>query len=182
MANATFTRMDSSSASDWAEIARQTAANQGRVAETILTMLRSLSAITDGFATDQLTHCLQTATLAEKAGADDEVVMAALCHDIGKAVSVANHAAIGAEMLKPYVRPDLYQILKVHQDLQGRHYYEFFGLDPNQRDAYRDEPWFALAEQFTDDWDQVAFDPEGETFPLEHFQDRVRSVFATARY
>ena len=28
----------------------------------------TLTEITDGFATDQLTHCLQTATLAEKAG------------------------------------------------------------------------------------------------------------------
>ena len=47
--------------------------------------------ITDGFAVDQLTHCLQTAALAEQAGADDELVVASLCHDIGKAVSVSNH-------------------------------------------------------------------------------------------
>ena len=182
MPNATFTRMDASTADDWAEISRQTAANQHRVAEGILDMLRSLAAITDGFATDQLTHCLQTATLAEKAGADDEVVVAALCHDVGKAVSVPNHAAIGAEILKPYLRPELYQVLRVHQDFQGRHYYPFFGLSPDKREAYRGEPWFALAEQFTDEWDQVAFDPDGETFPLEHFEDRVREVFAKARY
>ena len=65
---------------------------------------RSRSEITDGFAVDQLVHSLQTATRAEEAGADDEVVVASLCHDIGKAVSVPNHPRIAAEILRPYVR------------------------------------------------------------------------------
>ena len=101
----TFTRMDESTAEQWAVIGAETAKNQGRVAERVLGMLRSLADITDGFATDQLTHCLQTATLAERAGADEEVVVAALCHDIGKAISVPNHPEIAAAILKPYVRP-----------------------------------------------------------------------------
>lgn len=179
---ATFTRMDASTAEQWAEIGRQTRANQGRVADRILTLLRSLADVTDGFATDQLTHCLQTATLAEEAGADDEVVVAALCHDVGKAISVPNHAAIGAEMLRPYVRPDVYWVLKVHQDFQGRHYYHHFGLDPNKREEYRDHPAFELAARFTDEWDQVAFDPAYPTKPLEHFEPLVRQVFAQPRY
>jgi predicted HD phosphohydrolase len=178
----TFTRMDQSTAEQWAEIGRQTSANQGRVADSVLDMLRSLGAITDGFATDQLTHCLQTATLAEKAGADDEVVVMSLCHDIGKAVSVPNHGPIAAEMLKPYVRPDCYHVLRVHQDFQGRHYYHHFQMPRDLREQYRDEPWFALAEQFTDEWDQIAFDPDAETYPLDHFEPRVRAVFALARY
>src|SRR6266540_2635946 len=129
--------MDASTAEEWAEIARQTAANQGRVADGILAMLRSLAAITDGFATDQLTHSLQTATLAEKAGADDEVVVAALCHDIGKAISVPNHPRIAAEILRPYVRDEVYKMILVHQDFQGRHYYHHFGGDPNARENHR---------------------------------------------
>ena len=102
---ATFTRMDESTLEDWMEIGAETSANQGRVADRLLELLRSLAEITDGFATDQLTHCLQTATLAERAGADDEVVFAALLHDVGKAISVPNHPAIAAEMIRPYVRP-----------------------------------------------------------------------------
>ena len=108
------------------------------------------SDITDGFATDQLTHCLQTATLAERAGADDEVVVAALCHDIGKAVSVPNHPRIAAEILRPYVRDEVYKMILVHQDFQGRHYYHHFGGDPNAREKHRDEltpEEFALAER-----------------------------------
>ena len=96
----TFTRMDESTLEQWMVIGAETSANQGRVADRILAMLESLADITDGFATDQLTHCLQTATLAERAGADDEVVFASLCHDIGKAVSVPNHPAIAAAILR----------------------------------------------------------------------------------
>jgi predicted HD phosphohydrolase len=179
---ATFTRMDESTAEEWAVIGKETARNQGRVADRVLGLLRSLADITDGFSTDQLTHCLQTATLAEQAGADPEMVVASLCHDIGKAISVPNHGAIAAEMLKPYVRPDVYHSIKHHQDFQGRHYYNHFGMSTELREQYRDQPWFALCEQFTDDWDQVAFDPNGHTESLEHFEPLVREVFAKPRY
>jgi predicted HD phosphohydrolase len=178
----TFTRMDESTAEQWAVIGAETAEHQGRVAERVLMLLRSLSEVTDGFAVDQLTHCLQTATLAERAGADDELVIASLCHDIGKAVSVPNHPMIAAEILKPYVRDDVYQVIRAHQDFQGRHYYHHFGGDPNARDQYRDEEWYALAEKFADEWDQIAFDPNYDTLPLEHFEPRLREVFAQGRF
>lgn len=178
----TFRRMDESTAQQWAVIGAETARNQPRVAEGVLDLLRSLAGITDGFATDQLTHCLQTATRAERAGADDQVVIAALCHDIGKAISVPNHAAIAAEILRPYVRPEVFQMIRVHQDFQGRHYYHHFGGDPNAREQHRDalsEQEFELAARFADEWDQAAFDPDYDTLPLEHFEDRVRALFAT---
>ena len=101
----TFTRMDQSTAEQWAVIGQETVRNQPRVAERVLGLLRSLDEITDGFSTDQLTHCLQTATLAERAGADNEVVVAALCHDVGKAISQnqeGTHTQLGMEIAKKY--------------------------------------------------------------------------------
>jgi len=178
----TFTRMDESTAEQWAVIGRETFEQQGRVAERVLGMLGSLREITDGFAVDQLTHSLQTATRAERAGADDEMVVASLCHDVGKAVSVPNHPVIGAEILKPYVRGEVYQVIRAHQDFQGRHYYHHFGGDPDAREQYRDEPWFELAATFADDWDQQAFDPAYDTLPLEHFERRVREVFGHPKF
>ena len=174
----TFTRMDESTAEQWAVIGKQTFEHQDRVAERALAMLRSLAEITDGFAVDQLTHSLQTATLAERAGADEEVVFASLLHDVGKAVSVPNHPEIAAAILRPYVRSDVYNMIRAHQDFQGRHYYAHFGGDPNAREQYRGEPWFGLAEQFADDWDQIAFDPDYDTLPLEHFEPLVRKLFS----
>ena len=177
----TFTRMDASTAEQWGVIGAESAANQGRVAERVLAMLRSLSEITDGFATDQLTHCLQTATLAERDGAEPEIVFASLCHDIGKAVSVPNHPAIAAEMIRPYVRDEVYRMIKYHQDFQGRHYYAHFGGDPDAREQYRGETFFSLTEQFADEWDQISFDPDYDTLPLEHFEPLVRKVTARTK-
>ncbi|HZU79908.1 MAG TPA: HD domain-containing protein [Acidimicrobiales bacterium] len=173
----TFRRMDESTAEQWAQIGQETFAHQGRVADTVLQMLQGLAAITDGFAVDQLTHSLQTATRAEEAGADDQMVVAALCHDIGKYVSVANHPRIAAEILRPYVRDEVFHVILTHQDFQGRHYYHHFGGDPDAREQYRDEPWFAMGERFADDWDQTSFDPDYPTKPLSHFEPLVRQVF-----
>jgi len=174
-----FTRMDESTEEQWLHIGAQHAINEDRVADRMLAALRSLAEITDGFNCDQLTHCLQTATLAERAGADDEIVFAALMHDVGKAITVANHGPIAAEMIKPYVRDDVYQMIRVHQDFQGKHYYHHFGADPEARETHRDQltpEQFELAARFADEWDQIAFDDTYDTLPLEHFEPLVRRL------
>ncbi|MGH9297125.1 MAG: HD domain-containing protein [Acidimicrobiales bacterium] len=175
----TFTRMADSTAEQWQHIAVETLEHQPRVADRVLAMLESLAEVVDGFAVDQLTHCLQTAARAEADGADDELVIASLCHDIGKAVSVPNHPAIAAEILRPYVRDEIYQMILTHQAFQGQHYFQYLGGDPTAREKYRGEPWFELTARFADDWDQEAFDPAYPTPPLEHFEDRLRTLFAT---
>jgi predicted HD phosphohydrolase len=112
------------------------------------------------------------------------VVVASLCHDIGKAISVPNHPEIAAAILKPYVRPEVHQMILVHQDFQGAHYYHHFGGDPKARDKHRDalsDGEWKLAAQFADDWDQTSFDPDYDTLPLEHFEPKVRAVFAAAK-
>lgn len=174
----TFTQMEGSTEAQWREIGKETAKNQARTPEAILAMLRSLQSVVDGFAIDQLTHCLQTATRAERAGASDEMVVASLCHDIGKAISVPNHPRIAAEILKPYVSEEIYSVILTHQDFQGRHYYKHFGLNPDAREAYRGEEWYEMGERFADEWDQRSFDPQYPTETLEHFEEMVRNVFS----
>jgi len=177
-----FTRMDRSTPEQWDRIVVEAAARQARVPDNVLGMLRALADITCGFAVDQLQHSLQTATRAERAGSDHEVVVAALCHDIGKAVSDVNHPAIAAEILAPYVRPEVVWLVRVHRDFQGRHYFGFLGKDPDARLGHRGHPAFDLAARFADEWDQAAFDPDYDTLPLEHFEPLVRRVFATVRH
>jgi len=175
--NARFTRMDESSREEWMHIGKETVALQPEVPKRILGMLRELKHIHGGFGVDQLHHALQTATMAKRANARDDVVLAALCHDIGKVISIPNHAAIAAEILRPYVGKDVYNVLRTHQEFQGRHYFQHFGASQTLRDKYRSEPWFALAEQFTDEWDQAAFDPGYEVLPLEEFEPLVNQYF-----
>lgn len=174
----TFTRMEDSTKDEWIQIGVAHTELQSKVPETIISMLKQLANIEGGFGVDQLHHALQTATMAKRAGASDEMILCALCHDMGKVISVPNHGQIAAEILKPYVSEDAYNIIYTHQDFQGKHYYEFFGKPGNLRDKYRNEPWFALAEQFTDEWDQAAFDPEYDCLPLEEFEPLIHQFFS----
>lgn len=148
------------------------------VPDRILVLLRSMESLTQGFLIDQLQHSLQSATRAERGGADLDMIVASLCHDLGKTLSNANHPAIAAEMIRPWVSPAAYWVVKVHQDFQGKHYYDRMGLDPMMRNKHKDHPAFALAAQFADEWDQTAFDPDYDTLPLEHFEPMVREVFS----
>lgn len=173
-----FTRMDQSQKEDWLKIGMAHVPLQQQCPDTILSMLKQLDGITGGFGVSQLHHALQTASMAKRAGASEEMVLGALCHDIGKVISVPNHGQIAAEILKPYVNEDVYWIIRTHQDFQGRHYFHHFDRDPNARDKYKNETWYAMAEQFTDEWDQAAFDPAYPVLPLTEFEPLVRKYFS----
>jgi predicted HD phosphohydrolase len=172
--------MDVSTREQWSEIIERTIEAQPRVARQILAMVKGLSDISDGFSVDQMQHALQTATRAERDGQDEQVIVASLLHDVGKLISVPNHPRIAAEILKPYVRHDVYCMVTFHQDFQGRYYYEHLGMDPNLREQHRGEPWYDLAERFADQYDQKAFDPQYDAESLEHFEPMLVNVFAQA--
>ena len=176
-----FPSMDVSTREQWMTIVEETISAQPRVARQLLDMVKGLSVVTDGFSVDQMQHALQTATRAERAGASEEVIVASLLHDVGKLISVPNHPKIAAEILKPYVSNDVYCMVAYHQDFQGRWYYEHLGMNPNLRENHVGQPWYSLAEQFADEWDQKAFDPNYESESLEHFEPMVNRVFAAAK-
>ncbi len=174
------TAMDSFTGGQWAAVDRGLVADRPRAADSVLGLLRTMAGLEAGFPVDQLTHACQTAARAERAGASAELVVAALCHDVGKAVSWANHGAVSAEILRPYVADDVYQLVRWHQDFQARHFAEHLGGDPEARERHRGAPWFAQAEVFADEWDQASFDPAYDTPALDHFEPLVRAVFRIA--
>jgi predicted HD phosphohydrolase len=176
-----FTRMDQSDREHWSFILQETVRVQPQVPAQIMQMLRSLGEVYAGFGVSQLHHALQTATMARRDNASDELVLAALCHDIGKAISIPNHAEISASILRKYVSDDTYQIILTHQDFQGRHYYEYFGQSGTLREQYKQQPWYAAAETFTDAWDQAAFDPSYPVLPLDEFKPLVEQFFGSFR-
>jgi predicted HD phosphohydrolase len=148
--------------------------------DRVLALLRMLDGMDDGFAVDQLAHGLQTATRAERAGADDDLVVAALVHDVGKIFGDPNHDSVAGEIVRPYVRDEAYRAVRHHQDFTARYIAPILGGDPDRRHRWRDEPWFDVAERFADEWDQPSFDPDYPTEPLEHFEPAVRHVFSVA--
>ncbi len=173
-----FTSMKDSRQEDWALIAAEHAKHQyAKTPGLVLDLLHKLKDIQVGFAADQLTHCLMTATLAQADGASDEEVLIALCHDMGKAISIPNHGAIAAEILKPYVSDDASNAIRWHQHFQGAYYYNFFGKPTDMREQFRAASWFGLAERLVDRWDAPAFDPDFKVTPLEAFEPLIRKTF-----
>ena len=126
----------------------------------------------------RLDHCLQSATRAERDGADDETVVCALLHDIGDILAPANHSEVAAALLRPFVSEKNHWIIRHHGVFQGYYYFHFHGHDRDARERYRDHEHYQACVDFCANWDQVSFDPDYPTEPLEHFEPLVRELFA----
>ncbi len=145
--------------------------------DRILETLQRLDHSLEGYPLTRLGHVLQTATRALRDGADDEMVVAALIHDIGDELSPYNHAEIAAGVIRPYVRPEVTWIVEQHGLFQAYYYVHHMGGDRNMRDRFKDHPWYAACAHFCEAWDQASFDPDYDTLPLAHFEPLIRKVF-----
>ena len=130
-----------------------------------------------GYRISRLEHSLQSATRAERDGADEEMIMAALLHDIGDGIAPHNHAEFAAAVVKPYVSEKTHWIIRHHGVFQGYYYFHHIGADRNARDRYRDHPWYQDCVDFCERYDQCAFDPDYDTRSLEYFEPRLRAFF-----
>jgi predicted HD phosphohydrolase len=173
---ATFTAMTESTREDWQVIARQMGGYMQGLPDRVLAHLRLLDGDFGGFAVDRLTHVLQTAARAERAGRPDDYVLCALLHDIGDVLGPYDHAAIAAAMVKPFVSPQLHWMVAHHAEFQGYYFFHHLGMDRDAREAYRDAPEFDLTAEFCEDFDQCAFDPSYPTPPLDHYAPLVRQL------
>lgn len=121
-------------------------------------------------------HCLQSANKALKRGADEEIVLACLLHDIVQELMCADHGYWGAQLIEPYVSERIAFAVRYHQALRffadeaaGYEYPEvyrrLYGVDyvPEERlqAAYqfvRGHRWYDAAREVTVS-DLYAFDP-----------------------
>jgi predicted HD phosphohydrolase len=134
-----------------------------------------------GFPVDRLEHCLQTATRAYQAGRDEEYVVCALLHDIGDGLGPRNHPDIAAAIVQPFVSEESHWMVKHHGIFQGYYFFHFLGLDRDMREKFRGHPHFERTEEFCRVFDQVAFDPDFRSMPLDAFEPMVRNVFREPR-
>jgi predicted HD phosphohydrolase len=130
-----------------------------------------------GYQVSRLQHSLQAATRAERDGADEEMIAAALLHDIGDDLAPHNHAALAAEILRPYVRPEVTWIVAQHGAFQAYYYAHHTGGDRNAREALRGHPWFNACAAFCERWDQASFDPDYAALPMDHFAPLLEQIF-----
>jgi len=166
---------------DWQAIAGEMIQFYPGLPDRVMTHLRLLEGDHGGFAVDRLTHSLQTATRAERAGRDDEYVLCALLHDIGDTLASYNHADLAAALVKPFVSEQNHWMVEKHAIFQGYYFFHFLGLDRNLREQYRDNPWFDYTAEFCEEYDQPAFDPGYDTHPLEHYEPLIRTALSAPK-
>jgi len=149
-----------------------------QVADRALTLLVGLQESYPGNLIDRYQHSLQTATRAFRDEAEEEVVVAALLHDIGDLLAPVNHAELAATILKPYVSPSTHWIIEHHGIFQGYYFWHHTGRDRHAREKFRDHPYFDCTAEFCHKWDQESFDPNYDTLPLTFFEPMVHRIFA----
>ena len=147
-------------------------------AKRILQHMQLLKRSMFGGQLDRYDHSLQTATRAHDAGECEEIVVAALLHDIGDMLAPENHADLAADILRPYVSRHTFWMIKMHAVFQGYYYWDKVGKDKDERERYRDHPAFEMTERFCGEYDQVAFDPDYPTMTIEDFEPMVRRIFS----
>jgi predicted HD phosphohydrolase len=175
---AEFTAMVDATQEDWHRIAAAQIDFYPGLTERVLAHLRLLAGDYGGFKVDRLTHSLQTATRAYRAGRDDAYVACALLHDIGDTLATLNHPDIGAAIVKPFVDESLHWMVEQHGIFQGYYFFHFLGLDRDLRDQYLGHPYYDLCAEFCAEFDQPAFDPDYPTMPVEEFEPLLRALFA----
>ncbi len=172
-----FTAMEHGTQADFDLVMAHDRAAVGGHADRVLDWLRAMDGDSP-YQVSRLEHSLQTATRAERDGADRETIACALLHDIGDILAPANHAQVAAALLAPYVSEKNHWIVEHHGLFQGYYWFEFAGLDRNARDEYREHEHFDACVEFCARWDQPSFDPDYDSLPLSHFEPIVRELFA----
>lgn len=173
-----FHRMQDGTREDYLLLDQQEREFARTLPDRILTALRSLEQSLGGYQVTRLEHCLQTATRALNDGADEELLAAALIHDIGDELAPYNHAEVAAGVIRPYVRAEVTWIVEQHGLFQTYYYAHHMGGNRNARERLREHPWFNACANFCERWDQASFDPGYRSQPLQAFEPVVRRIFS----
>ncbi|MEM9575876.1 MAG: HD domain-containing protein [Pseudomonadota bacterium] len=182
MDHVSFTQMKDGTKEDYAFLTAHEIEYTKGTADRLLKALVSLDESLSGYQVTRLGHSLQSATRAERDGADIDWIVSALLHDIGDIFAPYNHDEYAAAILRPFVREQCTWVVEKHGDFQMLYYGHHVGADQHKRDAYKGHAYFDDCAQFCERWDQSSFDPAYDTLPIEHFADPVHAVFARAPY
>ena len=138
-------------------------------------------------------HLLQSAALAKRRGASEEIILACLLHDAGQGLMKTDHGWWGAQIIEPYVSERVTFAVRYHQALRfypdpsvgyeyPESYYQTFGIDyvplPHIQAAYeyaRNHKWYMDARLVTLN-DLYAFDPNVQV-SIDEFTDVIGRHF-----
>ena len=182
MKKVSFTEMKKGTKEDYLLLDKNEKDFAKKTADRILKFLSSFTETLEGYQVSRLEHSLQSATRALHAGESEEMIVAALLHDIGDELAPMNHSEYAASILKPYVSEKTHWIVEKHGEFQAYYYAHHLGGNRNKRDKYKGHKYFDACVNFCEKYDQCSFDPNYESYPLEKFEPMVRNIFARKPY
>ena len=171
-----YTRMDQITLEQWNYTNQCFEELIDGLTDRIVNTLLGLRGHCMGSQVDRFEHCLQTATRALRDGADEEIIVCALLHDIGDDLAPYNHGRVAASILEPYISEHNAWMLANHEVFQGYYFHEFIDRDPNERDKFKTHPAYEQTITFCDRWDQLSFDPTYDTLSLSIFRPILESI------
>jgi predicted HD phosphohydrolase len=182
MSQVKFTEMKNGSKEDYLLLDKHEKKFAENTGERLLKFMSTLDDTLEGYRVTRLEHSLQTATRALNDKADDEMIVAALFHDIGDELAPLNHSEYAAAVLKPYVSEKTHWIIKKHGEFQMYYYAHHLGGNRNQRDKYKGHKYFLDTINFCEKWDQSSFDPNFKSLNIENFRPYVQKIFSRKPY
>jgi hypothetical protein len=138
-------------------------------------------------------HLLQSAALAKRNGASEEVILACLLHDIGNSLMKVEHGYWSAQLIEPYVSEKVTFAVRYHQPLRffpdpavgydyPKRYFELFGIDYvpppyvlAEYERIKNHKWYMEARLVTMN-DLYAFDPD-VVVSIDEFRDVIDRHF-----
>ena len=176
-----FTRMADGTFEEYAFLHRHEQDYVRGLPARLMAALERLADSFGGYRVSRLEHSLQSATRAEAAGEPEEMVVAALLHDIGDGLAPLSHSEMAAAILRPFVSERTHWIVAHHGLFQTFYYAHHQGGDRHARDKYREHAWYQDCINFCENYDQNCFDPDYESRPLAYFKPMIERVFAEPR-
>ena len=128
MQHVSFIRMDEGTAEDYALLNALEDEFVVALPDRLLAALASLEDSLAGYQINRLEHSLQSATRAEADGADIELIVGALIHDLGDDLAPLNHSQLAAAIIRPYVRAEVAWIIEHHGVFQMYYYGDAWAL------------------------------------------------------
>ena len=182
MKSVNFTEMKDGSKEDYLLLDKHEKKYIEGTADRLIKFMSGLSNTLEGYQVTRLEHSLQTATRALNDKADEEMIVAALFHDIGDELAPLNHSEYAGTVLKPYVSEKTHWIIEKHGEFQMYYYAHHLGGNRNERDKYKGHKYYKDTVDFCENWDQKSFDPNYKSLTLKNFEPYVKKIFSRTPY
>ncbi|RYG73079.1 HD domain-containing protein [Lentibacillus lipolyticus] len=172
-----FTRMEDGTKEEFEYLDKlEEGFNEG-LPDRLLKLLDGLKESFSGYRITRYEHCLQSATRAYRNGEDEDMIVAALFHDIGDELAPYTHGEMVGAILKPFVSEKAAWIVKHHGAFQQYYMAHLTEEEKHARDHFKDSPYYEDCIYFCENYDQNCFDPNYECLPVEFFEPMVHRVF-----